>query len=164
MNRTLLAKITGLFALTMLFAASLQAGEVFAPQTITKEERCPVCGMYPANYPAWHSQIVFKDGTHSSFDSPIEMFRFVHNMAKYDKRHTAEDIGNLYVPEYEKGGWLEAKKAFFVLGSNAHGPMGSDLPAFASKEAASAFTKISGGEVLTFSQVTPAAIDGRHGH
>jgi nitrous oxide reductase accessory protein NosL len=163
MNRIHLGRIIALFALA-LFAASLQAGEGYAPKAITKSERCPVCGMYPANYPKWHSQVLFKDGAHSSFDSPIEMFRFVHNMAKYDKHHGAADIGMIYVPDFEKGSWLEARQAFFVIGSKAKGPMGDDLPAFASKEEASGFIKSSGGEVLTFQQVTPTVIGGKRAH
>jgi nitrous oxide reductase accessory protein NosL len=158
-----LGKIAALFALSV-FAAATQAGEEYAPKPIAKSERCPVCGMYPANYPKWHAQIVFKHGEHSSFDSPIEMFRFVHNMAKYDKRHVTADIGMIYVPDFDTGSWLEARQAFFVIGSRAKGPMGDDLPAFASKDAASGFIKNSGGEVLTFQQVTPSVVAGRHGH
>lgn len=145
-------------------AMSVLAAELYAPQPITEAERCPVCGMYPANYPKWHSQIVFKDGEHSSFDSPMDMFRFLHNMAKYDKRHDSDAIGAIYVTDYDKGGWLDAKQAFFVSGSKAEGPMGNDLPAFASKEQALVFTKSSGGEVLNFQQVTPAVINGGRAH
>lgn len=163
MNRIHLGRIIALFIMA-LFAASLQAGEKHAPKPISKSERCPVCGMYPAHYPKWHSQILFKDGEHSSFDSPKEMFRFVHNMAKYDKHHGAADIGMIYVPDFETGSWLEARQAFFVIGSKAKGPMGDDLPAFASKEEAAEFMKGSGGDVLTFQQVTPAVVGGKHGH
>jgi nitrous oxide reductase accessory protein NosL len=163
LNGIQLGKMAALLALSVL-AASIQASEEYAPKPITKSERCPVCGMYPANYPKWHSQILFKDGEHSSFDSPIEMFRFVHNMAKYDKHHGAADIGMIYVPDAEKGSWLEARQAFFVIGSKARGPMGADLPAFASKESATDFINKSGGEMFTYQQVTPAMVEGKYGH
>lgn len=163
MNRIHLGRVVTLFTLA-LFAASLSAGEEYPPKPISKSERCPVCGMYPANYPRWHSQIVFKDGAHSSFDSPLEMFRFVHSMAMYDQHHGAADIGKIYVPDFDKGSWLEARQVFFVIGSRVKGPMGGDLPAFASKEKASEFIKGSGGELLTFQQVTPEVIGGKHGH
>lgn len=148
----------------ILLATSAQASEQFEPRPIAKSERCPVCGMYPANYPQWHSQIVFKDGQHSSFDSPIEMFRFVHNPSRYDKRHDAEAIGKIYVTDFEQGGWVDARLAYYVTGSSAKGPMGDDLPAFASKDKAAGFVKKFGGEVLTFQQVTPALINGGHNH
>lgn len=140
-----------------------QAGEDYAPQPIAKSERCPVCGMYPAQFPKWHAQIVFKDGEHSSFDSAAEMFRFLDDMAKYDKKHAAPDIGKIFVPAYDNGAWLDARVAFFVAGSTAKGPMGNDFPAFASKEEAMRFTQKSGGKILSFDQVTPAVLD-EHAH
>jgi len=151
------------FAL-ILFATSAQASEQYEPRPIAKSERCPVCGMYPANYPQWHSQIVFKDGEHSSFDSPVEMFRFVQDPARYDKRHDADAIVRIYVPDFGKGAWLDARLAHYVIGSSVKGPMGDDLPAFASKEMAAGFAKKFGGDVLTFQQVTPALVQGGHSH
>ena len=150
--------IVALCALSFISAA-VQAAEAYAPQPIAKSERCPVCGMYPADYPKWHAQIVFKDGGHTSFESAADMFRFLHNMAKYDKKHVAADIGKIFVPAYDKGGWLDARQAFFVAGSKAQGPMGKDFPAFASKGDATRFSQKSGGKTLTFGQVTPAVVD-----
>lgn len=155
--------IVALCALSFI-ATAAHAAETYAPQPIAKSERCPVCGMYPANYPKWHAQIVFKDGTHSSFDSAADMFRFLHDMAKYDKKHVAADIGKIYVPAYDKGNWLDARQAFFVAGSKAQGPMGSDFPAFASKDDATRFSQKSGGKPLSFGQITPAVVNGGDGH
>lgn len=155
--------IVALFAL-LFIATPAQAAENFTPQPIAKSERCPVCGMYPANYPKWHAQIVFKDGGHASFDSAADMFRFLHNMAKYDKKHVAADIGKIFVPAYDKGSWLDAKQAFFVAGSKAQGPMGNDFPAFISKDDATRFSQKSGGKPLSFEQVTPAVVNGDNGH
>jgi nitrous oxide reductase accessory protein NosL len=148
-----------------LIATAAQATEDYAVQPIAKAERCPVCGMYPANFPQWHAQIVFKDGEHSSFDSAAELFRFLNNMAKYDKKHVAADIGKIFVPAYNKGAWLDAKQAFFVAGSKIKGPMGNDLPAFASRDEAVRFSLKSGGKTLSFEQITPAVINaGVHEH
>lgn len=148
-----------------LIAAAAQATEDYAVQPIAKAERCPVCGMYPANFPQWHAQIVFKDGEHSSFDSAAELFRFLNNMSKYDKKHVAADIGKIFVAAYNKGAWLDAKQAFFVAGSKIQGPMGNDLPAFASRDEAVRFSLKSGGKALSFEQITPAVINaGVHEH
>lgn len=157
-NRLVIMMALSVVALTAL------ASDAYPPRPITKSERCPVCGMYPAGYPKWHSQIVFTDGEHSSFDSPIEMFRFIHNMAKYDSRHSAAQIGQIYVPDYETGEWLNARDAVYVVGSKVSGPMGADLPAFANEERAKGFIKQSGGEVLDFAQVTSAVFSGGHSH
>lgn len=136
-----------------------QADENHTAHAIAKSERCPVCGMYPANFPKWHAQIVFKNGEHASFDSAADMFRFLHNMSKYDKKHVAMDISQIFVPGYDKGEWLDAKQAFFVVGSIAKGPMGNDLPAFASKADAARFSQKSGGNTFSFEQVTPALLN-----
>lgn len=138
---------------------SVGAAEAYAPREISKQERCPVCGMQPANYPKWHAQILFKDKAFSAFDSPADLFRFLHDMAKYDKKHSTADIGAIYVTDYARGAWLEARQAFFVQGAKVRGPMGPDLPAFGSKEGAEAFVRQAGGRVLGFDQVTPQVIE-----
>jgi copper chaperone NosL len=151
--------------LVVCLSAAAQAADNYLPQPIKQEQRCPVCGMYPAQYPKWHAQIVFKDGTQSAFDSAADMFRFLDGMALYDQKHTATDIGNIYVPDYAKGGWINARKAFFVEGSNVMGPMMSnDLPAFGSKDDAMLFIRKSGGRVLSFEQITTAVVKGLRGH
>lgn len=162
LDKKLMQLIVALFALSFITTA-VQATEAYAPQPIAKSERCPVCGMYPANYPKWHAQIVFKDGERSSFDSAADMFRFLDNMAKYDKKHVAADIGKIFVPAYDKGGWLEARQAFFVAGSKAKGPMGKDFPAFSSKDDAIRFSQKDGGRALSFEQITPEVVDGGEG-
>lgn len=156
--------VVALTALSFISMAT-QAGEDYAPQPIAKSERCPVCGMYPAQFPQWHAQIVFKDGSHTSFDSAAELFRFLEDMTKYDKKHVAADIGKIFVPAYNKGAWLDARQAFFVAGSKVQGPMGNDLPAFARKDEAILFSQKSGGKTFSFAQVTPAVInDSEHQH
>jgi len=36
--------------------------------TVTKKDRCPVCGMFVHPYQKWITQIQFKDGSHHSFN------------------------------------------------------------------------------------------------
>lgn len=137
---------------------TVHANGDYPPQTIAKAQRCPVCGMYPANYPKWHAQIVFKNGDQAAFDSAAEMFRYINDISKYDKRHSSDDIGNIYVQNYSDGGWLLGKDAYFVIGSKVKGPMGNDLPAFANEAAAVAFIEKSGGKVMRFEQIDIAVI------
>jgi nitrous oxide reductase accessory protein NosL len=126
-----------------------------SPQYVQRSTRCPVCGMYPYRTPQWTAQIVFNDQSASSFDSPVDLFRFLGNMALFDKQHKAADIGAIYVADYNTKTLSDAKKAFFVLGSKALGPMNDpNLPAFATRDAADAFVKAQGGKVLAFGEVT----------
>ncbi len=128
-------------------------------QAVTKEMRCPVCGMYPARYPKWMAQIVFSDHSLQVFESPAELFRFLQNMARYDKKHEAKDVGAIYFSDYAKGGWIESKRTFFASGSSAKGPMNDyDLPAFDSKEAAEQFVRDHGGNVLAYGKISPEVL------
>lgn len=133
--------------------------ELLAPKAIPAEARCPVCGMYPARFPKWAAQTVFKDGASHYFDSPVDLFVFLQQPDRYNKRYTRDDIATSFVTDFETGQWIDAHNAFYVQGSSAFGPMRSaDLPAFATQKSAAALARSRGGKVLTFMQVTPELI------
>ena len=135
-----------------------------APQYVQRSARCPVCGMYPYRTPQWTAQIVFNDQSASSFDSPVDLFRFLNNMALFDKQHKPADIGAIWVADYGTKAWVDAKKAFYVMGSKALGPMNDpNLPAFATREAADTHVKAQGGKVLVFGDITRELIKGLAG-
>lgn len=132
---------------------------LLAPKPIPADARCPVCGMYPARFPRWAAQTVFKDGASHYFDSPIDLFVFLNRADRYNKRYALEDIAVSYVTDFATGQWIEAGNAFFVHGSTAFGPMrDADLPAFSARQSADAFARSRGGKVLTLTQVTPELI------
>lgn len=108
--------------------------------------------MIPANYPKWRTQITFRDGTVTAFDSPAEMLRFLGNMAKYDSKHSATDIVQMDATDHVRRGLIDARRATYVAGSSARGPMGPDLPAFENKADAEFFVRTAGGRMLNFDQ------------
>ena len=85
MTRQLLASLLAT-TLIGLGSGSLLAADL-SPREVQRNTRCPVCGMYPAMSPQWMAQIVFNDQSASSFDSPVDLFRFLNNMIVFDKRH-----------------------------------------------------------------------------
>lgn len=116
--------------------------------------RCPVCGMYPARFPAWAAQLIFADGAAHFFDSAVDLFLFLADPATFDAGRRREDVAALYVTDFASRGWVDARRAHFVAGSDARGPMrGADLPAFASTAAAAAFAAERGGRVIGFDAV-----------
>ena len=132
---------------------------MLAPKSIPADARCPVCGMYPARFPRWAAQIVFKDGASHFLDSPVDLFVFLQGIDRYSRRYAMKDIATSYVNDFETGQWIEMHHAFYVHGSNVAGPMrNADLPAFSSRKLADAFARSRGGKVLTFRQVTPELI------
>jgi len=42
---------------------------------VTKDEKCPICGMFVYKYPKWAAQIFYKD-THFSFDGAKDMMKY----------------------------------------------------------------------------------------
>jgi nitrous oxide reductase accessory protein NosL len=159
-----------LFPLLLLGEMTLvPATDELPPHVINPAQRCPVCHMYCARYLRWNAQIVFKDGTMSAFDSPRDLFRFLNDMAKYDDRYRPQDVGRIYVRDWGKWTWTDARKAYFLSGSTLTGPMrGPDYPAFSTrKDAEDMAASTSSGNVLTFDQAlaeVAAGGDQKHHH
>lgn len=113
----------------------------------TKDDKCPVCGMYVYKYPKWITQIVYAE-KHYSFDGVKDMMKFYFS---HD-----EDIKEILVRDYYTQKVIDAKKAFYVLGSDVYGPMGHELIAFKTKESAKVFyfdhraTKILSFDMISF--------------
>lgn len=147
----------------LLAGALLMAGyglmrDPLRPQTVDRQQRCPVCGMHPALFPNWMAQIVMRDGGMVAFDSPGEMLRYLHDLPRYGKGRTLADIGRIYVSDHAGGGWVPAEEAFFVAGSRVLGPMREvDYPAFSQAAAADAFARREGGEVRRYLQIAQVA-------
>ena len=140
-------------------------------RTVPAEARCPVCGMFPARAPEWAAQVIFAQGEAHFFDSPLSLFMYLHDVARYSPGRSAQDIAAAYVHDSARrddAAWIDARSAFYVHGSNAKGPMrAGNLPAFATQEAAQAFAQRRGGQVLAFRQVDAALIAtlaGQGGH
>lgn len=124
------------------------------PQIIPDDLTCGKCGMYPARYPQWQSQVIFTDGSMSAFDGCKCMFGFMFNMNQYDSAHTMADIAKIWVRDFNSGEWLDAKTAHFVIGSDVMGPMGKELIPFQAQEAAESFQKEHGGQLAGFDSVS----------
>ena len=80
-------------------------------------------------------------------------------MKKYNPEKTINDISAVYVTEYYDMKIVDAKSAFFVIGSDVYGPMGRELIPFVSKSDAEAFKgDHEGKRILRFEEVKPGII------
>ncbi len=131
-----------------------------AARAVPADARCPVCGMFPARSPQWAAQVIFSNGDAQFFDSPLSLFQYLHDMARYSPGRSAHDVAASYVSDSAvPGQWLAAEGAFYVHGSDARGPMrAGNLPAFATPAAAQEFAARRGGKVLAFAQISPALL------
>jgi nitrous oxide reductase accessory protein NosL len=125
------------------------------PMEIPENVSCGKCGMYPAQYPRWQSQIIFKDATMTPFDGCKCMFNFLFAMDKFDKAHTRDDVLIAWVKDFDSGTWINAVDAYYVVGSNKMGPMGKELIPFADNAAAMKFQKVEEGTMMEYAEITP---------
>ena len=156
--KTLLAIV---FATWTSFAlAQAPAAELPKPGT---KDLCPVCGMLVSKYPNWVATIVYKDGHAHFFDGAKDMIKFWHDPAKYAAGHSREQIERISVTEYYGLTAIDARDAWYVVGSDVLGPMGREFVPLASAEDAADFVKEhKGARVLRFDEVgaeLPALLD-----
>lgn len=132
---------------------------MFEPRPLPADARCPVCGMYPARFPRWAAQTIFRDGAVHFFDSPVNLLVFLADVSRYNRAYQLADVVASFVTDVEDGRWIDARTAYYVHGSNALGPMrDGNLPAFSTREAALRFADARGGSVLGADDVTPAIL------
>jgi len=118
--------------------------------TVTKKDKCPVCGMLLYKYPRWISRIEYND-KNVSFDG-------VKDMMKYYFEHP-NNIKDMLVQEYYTQKVINAKKAYYVIGSDIYGPMGNELIAFKDEASAKRFyLDHKGKRILKFDEITPEVV------
>ncbi|MBI5890918.1 MAG: nitrous oxide reductase accessory protein NosL [Nitrosomonadales bacterium] len=143
-----------------LWAAFAAAQEgVVVPKPGAKE-LCPVCGMLVSKYPNWVAVVRYRDGHAHFFDGAKDMFKYLHDYARYAPGHRKEDIAGIHVTEFYGLGKMDAHQAFYVIGSDVPGPMGHEFVPLATRADAEEFFKDhKGKQILTFEQVSAALIE-----
>ncbi len=115
--------------------------------------------MLTAKYSDFLAEIFFEDTSYVTFDGPKDMFKYYFNMERYDKKRNRTDIEAVYVTEYYRLVLIDARSAYFVVGSDVRGPMGDELIAFETAQDAQAFNKDHKGKsILGFDDVTPETL------
>jgi nitrous oxide reductase accessory protein NosL len=146
-------------ALLLCILAALAAAEGVALPRPGLRDTCPVCGMLVAKYPNWTAIALYRDGHAHFFDGAKDLFKYWQNYARYAPGHRREDVAGLYVTEFYGLRKIEAGKAFYVIGSDAMGPMGHELVPLETRADAEDFLKDhKGARILTFGEVTPAVV------
>jgi copper chaperone NosL len=147
------------FLLCMSWALQVGAQGVVVPKP-GPMDLCPVCGMIVSKYPNWVSTVLYKDGHAHQFDGPKDLFKCLQNLPKYAPGHRANEVATIAVTDFYNLERIDARKAWFVIGSDVLGPMGHEFVPLASKEDAADFLKDHKGvRVLHFDEVTPALVE-----
>lgn len=123
------------------------------PKMPGPRERCPVCGMFVAQYPEWIATIVLENDEQVFFDGAKDMFRYYFSLPQGEI--TREDIHGIFVTEYYSARYAPVEDVFFVLGTDVYGPMGAELiPVRGQRNAETFMRDYSGDRIVVFDEVT----------
>jgi len=118
-------------------------------------DTCPVCGMFVTKYPDWIATVLYRDGHAHHFDGAKDLFKYLLDLGKWAPGHRAEDIALIGVTEYYGMTRIDARGAWYVVGSDVLGPMGHELIPLASRDDAEEFLRDHAGKgILRFDAVT----------
>ena len=161
MVRTAKANLTWVAALgAVLLITGIGLAETKGPVKPSREDKCPVCGMFVYKYPDWLAEIIFKDGSAVFFDGVKDLVKYYFNLKEYSPGRNKRDIAAIYVKEYYDMKLIDARKAFFIMGSDVYGPMGHELIPFATEEDARTFMiDHKAKRILRFGEITPRVLE-----
>jgi copper chaperone NosL len=149
--------------ITSALAACNSTEKAAGPREIASDTACSLDGMVLADYPGPKAQIHYAQGEPDFFCDTVEMFSI------YLRPEQKRGITGVFVQDMgkadwatPKGHWIDARSAFYVVGSRREGSMGPTIASFSSENDAQRFAAEYGGKVLPFASVTPdmATLDG----
>lgn len=160
MTLKLLTKISCVMLIPfMLIGCNEDPQETMLRQAVAieKADECHLCGMIISNFPGPKGES-FQQGKDSvnKFCSTKDLFAF---LLQPENTRLAREV---YVHDMSKSPWehaddqyfIDAKSAWYVVGSSQNGAMGSTLASFSQQDDANAFSEKFGGEVYPYDQIT----------
>ena len=166
MNKPIfMSRRTVLAGLATFACTRVEASSITLPAPDPKDT-CPVCGMFVAPYRYWIATILFNDGRSVHFDGAKDLHKYLTDMARWAGGRKASDIAKIGVTSYYDTTMIEAKNAFYVIGSDVLGPMGHELVPHETKQDAEEFMRDhKGRRIVNASDIKPALLsaldDGR---
>ena len=135
---------------------SVEASSAKILQDGKSKEYCPNCGMYLPKYYKTSHAVKFKDGTHRQFCS-------IHCLVDESEmgflRDKKSKIAQILVSDVDTLAMIDAKKAFYVVGSKVRGTMTTNSKyAFGTKVGAERFIKENGGKLMSFDEAYSIAL------
>jgi nitrous oxide reductase accessory protein NosL len=119
------------------------------------KDTCPVCGMFVALYPDWIATVRYRDGHLHHFDGAKDLFKYLLDLPKWAPDHQLDQIEAIGVTEYYSVQRIDARKAYYVIGSDVLGPMGHELIPLETEADAKEFLQDHGGtRILRYEEVS----------
>lgn len=138
-----------------------EVAAVAGPVAFESGDECHVCGMIIAELPGAKAQAV------ESRSTAVRKFCSTQDMLSWWLQPENQNLkAELYVHDVAKTPWehpqdeqlIDARLAFYVVGSSLQGAMGPSLVSFGTREAADAFMAEKGGRVLSWDQMDLAVL------
>lgn len=140
-------------------APALAVGVDPGPVAVAPADKCPVCGMFVKRYPDWIAAARLRGGGQLVFDGAKDLFRWWTDPGRYTPGRTRADVEALVVTDYYAVRPVDARAAWYVVGSDVLGPMGHELIPFAAEREAREFmADHAGRRLLRFDAVTAALL------
>ncbi len=123
-----------------------------SPLILTDEHECALCGMTIVRFPGPKGQACRRDGRQLAFCSVSDMLSwawqpesgpniaalYVHNLSHTDWDEPSDEH------------WMDADKAWYVVGHDQQAAMGHSPAPFSSRDDAEAFAERHGGQLFEF--------------
>jgi len=128
-----------------------------SPQPIASGDECHVCGMIIKRFPGPKAEaFVAGSDTPFKFCSTRDLFAYLL------QPETKSQVRDIYVHDMgatnwahpDDGAFMDARNAWYVVGSDRRGAMGPTLAPFKDRGAAEAFAREHGGRVLGFADIS----------
>ncbi|WP_417226110.1 nitrous oxide reductase accessory protein NosL [Amphritea sp.] len=124
---------------------------------IESSAECHLCGMIITNFPGPKGQLYTKGiNGNLRFCSTRDMFAFIVDP---ENQHNIQEafVHDMAVTPWdhpEDEAYIDARKAFYVVGHGKRGAMGPTLASFSTQADADAFATSQGGKVYRFDEIT----------
>ncbi len=152
---SLSASIRHILLLTLVLACPATWAEPVQCPMPGARDTCPVCGMFVAKYPEWIASVLYRNAQAHHFDGAKDMFKYLLDLQRWASGHQAGDIVSIGVTEYYGLSRIDARQAWYVIGSDVLGPMGHELiPLETEADAIEFMHDHKGTAILRFPQVS----------
>ena len=128
---------------------------------IESADECHLCGMLITNFSGPKGQL-FRKGITEADGNAVKKFCSTRDMFSfYLDPENKRNVTTILVHDMSKAPWdapkdeffIDARQAWFVVGSSKTGAMGKTLASFSAKDDADAFATEFGGRVIDFEHV-----------
>jgi nitrous oxide reductase accessory protein NosL len=83
--------------------------------------------MYADSDQRWPAEITLKGGQKVFFESPKHAFAYYLSVGEYAKGRKQTDVEAFTVRDWQTGKQVDARKYWYLVGSDIEGPMGADI-------------------------------------